>query len=195
MVTGALTVICKKCKALLPLDAEKSGALSACPSCAEPYRIDVFPRVQHREQSKDPVPIDSEDQARCFFHEKFQAAIPCDGCGRFLCQLCDINFQGGHRCISCIEQMKKEKSSLLVNSETRWGNLAKMSLVMSLPFWFLSFVTIPVGMFLFFKLARGKDRVLKVQLRETLVFIGLTLVFGSIALLIWGALIMPLFTQ
>ena len=33
-----------------------------------------------------------DGEASCYFHAHKRAAVPCDGCGRFLCSLCDLNF-------------------------------------------------------------------------------------------------------
>lgn len=45
----------------------------------------------------------ADDEASCFYHPRKQAAVPCDGCGRFLCSLCDVQMGGRHLCPQCIE--------------------------------------------------------------------------------------------
>jgi len=44
----------------------------------------------------------SDDQASCFYHPGKKAAVVCDRCGRFLCELCDIEMGAGHLCPACV---------------------------------------------------------------------------------------------
>jgi hypothetical protein len=54
--------------------------------------------------------IAMEGDSTCFYHPQKKAAIPCDGCGRFLCALCDIDFNGQHLCSTCLENGTRKKS-------------------------------------------------------------------------------------
>jgi hypothetical protein len=47
-------------------------------------------------------------EASCFFHPQKKAACTCETCGRFLCDLCDLDFGGQHICPSCLAAGRKK---------------------------------------------------------------------------------------
>jgi hypothetical protein len=51
------------------------------------------------------VPETGED-ATCFFHATNQADAVCEGCGRFLCEVCAVDFGGSTLCPACIATKK-----------------------------------------------------------------------------------------
>ena len=44
-----------------------------------------------------------EGESSCFYHPQKKAVVPCQGCGRFLCALCDCGLHGEHFCPACLE--------------------------------------------------------------------------------------------
>jgi hypothetical protein len=51
--------------------------------------------------------VDTND-ASCFFHPQKKAAVACESCGRFLCDLCDLEFDGRHICPNCLSAGRKK---------------------------------------------------------------------------------------
>src|SRR5208283_5002530 len=70
-------------------------------------------------------PLLVEGQSSCFYHPAKKASIVCDGCGRFLCGLCDLDLNGRHVCPVCLEAgRKKSKFKDLENTRVLWDQLA-----------------------------------------------------------------------
>jgi hypothetical protein len=97
--------------------------------------------------------------ASCFYHEGKKAVVPCDGCGRFLCALCEVEMNERHLCPTCVGNARAGGG--VVNLEARrttydTGALAVLltSLVLIL-FWPIWLVTAPaaigLGVFSFFR--------------------------------------------
>lgn len=80
-------------------------------------RVSAFPAVAAIRAGSLPEAIAAESEASCFYHAGSRAAIPCDQCGRFLCQLCDIEIGGRHLCPACFQAGVSERKIEVV--ETR----------------------------------------------------------------------------
>ncbi|MDZ4860872.1 MAG: hypothetical protein SGI88_18005 [Candidatus Hydrogenedentes bacterium] len=106
---GAASQSCDKCRNRLPEAVLNSPGLMACPYCRTPLQFLVFPayaRTHAAGQLAERVIADVESS--CFFHSAKKATIACEGCGRFLCALCDIEFDGKHVCAKCLEAGKSK---------------------------------------------------------------------------------------
>ncbi len=67
----------------------------------------VFPAASRPyEGGRSARAVLSDDQASCFYHPNKQASVPCDRCGRFLCDLCDVRVGQHHYCTQCLDQPK-----------------------------------------------------------------------------------------
>ena len=62
-------------------------------------------------------PLLINDQANCFYHPDKKAIILCSSCGRFLCALCDIEFDQEHLCPACLQSGTRKKKIRNVDSE------------------------------------------------------------------------------
>jgi hypothetical protein len=91
---------CGSCRAPLPPEEANTG-VRACPACGAPWEARVFPAATraHRAEAGDRLLDDSESS--CFYHPGKRAERVCDGCGRFLCGLCDLELKTGHLCPAC----------------------------------------------------------------------------------------------
>ncbi|HEX3870223.1 MAG TPA: hypothetical protein VHV77_07305 [Pirellulales bacterium] len=66
-----------------------------------------------------------EGDAVCFFHPEKKAALTCDRCGRFLCELCDLPLGTRHLCPTCIGGgMGTEKLPELITRRVRWSRVS-----------------------------------------------------------------------
>jgi hypothetical protein len=68
----------------------------------------VFPAFYARPQAARGESISTGQEASCFYHPTKKAAFHCDGCGRFLCTLCEIKVGRRHLCPSCLAMVGKE---------------------------------------------------------------------------------------
>ncbi len=125
-----------------------------CTGCGAPIRALVFPtllRPQGPGAKAEAVIIDGESS--CFYHPTKKAAIPCDGCGRFLCTLCDVEFGNQHLCPVCLENAPK-KGQLVQLDHSRIQHDTVALLLAVFPLFFcgpLMIVTAPVAFYYCFR--------------------------------------------
>ncbi len=143
-------VLCTKCRQPLPASSWQNAGIGSCPSCGARLEAFVFPAL-FRAIGPGAVGerILAEGESACFYHADRRAVTPCDGCGRFLCALCDVEFNGRHLCPPCLESgRKKGRQHDLETRRTRYDYLALM--LTGLPYvcmWPLWIVTAPVGIY------------------------------------------------
>jgi hypothetical protein len=139
-------VQCPKCRTTLTESIFNLSALTPCPTCETPLQIEIFPAFFRKiapGQKAETVMVEGESS--CFYHAQKKAVRPCDGCGRFLCALCDCELNGQHFCPSCLDVGKsKGKIKNLDNHRTRYDGMALILAILSL----LLFFTIVIGFIL-----------------------------------------------
>ena len=87
-----------------------------------------------------------EGISSCFYHEQKKAVLHCDGCGRFLCALCDVEFGGQHLCPNCLQAGKKNgKLTTLDSNRTLWDSAALVTCLVPLIVWPLTIATAPIA--------------------------------------------------
>jgi len=140
---------CPKCRAWLLEGVFNRPDLAPCPSCGIPLEIEVFPaffREISPGQSAQPVMVEGESS--CFFHPQKKAVVPCAGCGRFLCALCDCEFGKEHFCPACLEAGKsKGKIKALDNQRTRYDNIALALALLPFLIFYFTIVTAPMTLY------------------------------------------------
>lgn len=101
---------CPKCRVHLGPGMFNLGQLVDCPSCRAPLWVEVFNaflRPPSPAMVSEAVMVPGE--SACFYHEAKRAVVVCDGCGRFLCALCDCLLNGRHYCPPCLEAGEKKR--------------------------------------------------------------------------------------
>ena len=116
-------------------------------------QVEIFPALFRQNapaQTGELLLVQGE--ATCFYHDSRKAVLPCHGCGRFLCALCDCELNGEHFCPACLEAGKtKGKIKSLENRRTLYDSIALSLAVLPLViffFWFFTFVTAPMALFM-----------------------------------------------
>lgn len=141
---------CAKCKRDLPPEIFNSGREAACPGCGSGTLVEVFPaffREAALGTAGEAVMLDGE--AGCFYHPEKKAVVHCEGCGRFLCGLCDCELQGKHYCPGCLETgRKKGKIQNLENQRTLYGGAALSLSILPLIVWPVTIVTAPIVIYI-----------------------------------------------
>ncbi len=144
---------CPKCQAWLLEGVFNQPELSPCPACGVPLQVEVFPALFRRinpGQGGETIMIEGESS--CFYHPQKKAVLPCQGCGRFLCGLCDCELNGQHFCPACLEIGKaKGKIKSLENQRTLYDGIALSLAVYPLLIFYLTPVTAPVALFVAFR--------------------------------------------
>jgi hypothetical protein len=123
---GAASLTCDRCRTRLPASALNTQDLVACPGCHTPVRFLVFPayyRAHAPAQAGERILVEGESS--CFYHPNKKAVTPCDSCGRFLCALCDVDFDAKHLCPKCLEAGKEQRTLDTLETERyRYDSLA-----------------------------------------------------------------------
>ena len=123
---------------------------SPCPVCGTKLQIEVFPALVRPVAQGTAAELQLEDEGTvCFFHPQKKAIVPCDGCGRFLCALCDCELNGEHLCPACLESGKKKgQVTALENKRTCYDSMALTLAIVGLLILSISFITAPIALFI-----------------------------------------------
>jgi hypothetical protein len=171
---------CPKCRTpLTAFQGFNQGDFRPCPYCDAPLRIEIFPAffrpIAAGAQAEELM---VEGEASCFYHPLKKAVRPCDGCGRFLCALCDCELHGDHFCPACVESGgKKGRIKSLQNERLRHDRLALSLAIISFPL----LITAPIA--IFFAIRAFKAPVSLVVPSKTRSIVALVL--ATIALIGW----------
>lgn len=94
---------CEKCGRSVPENIWNSGEFAPCPGCGSETQVFVFPAL-YREKTVEEAPERTvlDEEASCFHHPKNRATVVCEGCGRFICNLCSVEMGGRSLCPNCI---------------------------------------------------------------------------------------------
>ena len=181
---------CSQCSAPLTQHALQTGGSLRCPACQAQLELEVFPAL-HRPQTRGGTAerILVEGEAGCFYHPEKRAVIPCDACGRFLCTLCDLEFNNQHFCPNCLQaRQNQEQMPELVNRRLLYDSSALLlTLLMTLFFcvWFLWIVSAPVAIFLAVLSWKKPGSILHSNRWRAV----LAIVLALIQLVIWGVVV------
>jgi hypothetical protein len=134
---------CRGCGALVEQPA--SSGTTYCEGCGAEVRFTLFPALF---RARGPVSagqaISREDESPCYFHEGKLAAAACDSCGRFLCDLCRVEWGSRTLCPACINAAEKN-SELLTRSRTLYDSIALAIAGFSFLLFTLSLLTAPIA--------------------------------------------------
>ena len=143
-------IYCPECRAELVNDVVHQAEFAPCPACGVPLQLSVFPAIHRRPSvgsSGERIMVDGESS--CFYHPLKKAVLPCDGCGRFLCALCDCPLEGKHFCPTCLETGRtKGTIKSLDNQRTLYGDLAIAMALAPLLIFYLTIITAPATLFI-----------------------------------------------
>ena len=143
-------ISCRRCKTPLSAQALNALALIPCSACGEPIRADVYPAlVRKLPAGRRGVPLEGEKEASCFYHPAKKAAVACSACGRFLCALCDVEFNERHLCPTCLEKGKtKRKIKNLENHRVCYDTIALAIALVSMLLIWPTILSAPVVLFM-----------------------------------------------
>jgi hypothetical protein len=140
---------CPKCKTALT-ENFLSPEFVLCAGCDSPVQVEVFPALFRRHTpGRDGEAVVVENEASCFYHPQKKAVLPCEGCGRFLCALCDCELHGQHFCPACLETGKKKgKIKRLENERVLYDDVALALAVLPLLIFYFTLVTAPIALYI-----------------------------------------------
>jgi len=143
-------LFCFHCKQPIPWEACNTQLPYHCQFCNKETWASVFPSF-FSEEIKLKVENRLEESSPCFYHTEKKASEVCQSCGAFICTLCDFQIGKEHWCPKCLEKGAKDgKIKNLENQRVLHDNivLALALLPYTLIFWFATFITTPISIFL-----------------------------------------------
>jgi len=151
--------------------------------------IKTFPALQKKMSAQQAENIILDAEAGCFFHPQKKAVVACSTCGRFLCPLCDIEFDGGHICASCLNAGKtKGKIKNLETQRVLYDGIALSLAILPLLIFYLTIVTAPISIYVAIRYWKAPTSILP---RTKIRFI-LAIVFSGLQLVGWSYVIMKI---
>ncbi len=185
---SSVAVACPSCQNSLPGALCNTGSVVRCPACDNAIQVEVFPAFfKPVGAGRAAETLIEEGVSSCFYHEQKKAVVPCDACGRFLCALCDLDFNGRHLCPACLQAGKK-KGDLpeLENRRTVYDSAALSAALLPLLMWPLTLVTAPLAIVLaILSFFRPSSLIPRTRIRAWLALgIGLLQVGGWIVLFV-----------
>jgi hypothetical protein len=136
---------CPKCKT--PLDGIDDRGEGACGSCATALTYMMFP-ARNRTKPVARAVRSVDGDATCFFHVQNQAASVCEGCGRYVCVVCEVPSEDGRKlCPPCLSSGRK-KVAAKADEVVVYGSLATTMALLPILMWPLTLVTAPIALFL-----------------------------------------------
>lgn len=169
------SLACTRCQTPLSTEAVAAHSPILCGGCGTTLTLQIFPAFFHPTlTAPTPESLLTDGEAGCFFHPAKKAVSTCEGCGRFLCPLCEVEWEGRRLCPSCLAAgRKKGKIRALENHRMLYDHLALAVAAAPILFWPVTCVTAPAALFLCLKYWKSPGSIVsrsKVRLVLALVF-------------------------
>lgn len=147
---SSVAVLCPRCQSSIKDVILDRGEFTRCQRCLSAFEIEVFPAFfRSHSQTPEAELVLIEGESTCFYHADKKALIPCHGCGRFLCALCDCELHGEHFCPSCLEAgVTKGKIKSLENRRTKHDSIALTLALAPMLFFYITLVTAPATLYI-----------------------------------------------
>lgn len=134
--------------ARLPAEPLFDGPDVRCRACGAGLWIELFPALVRPPEAVDPGERVLDDAtASCFFHADKQAEVACEGCGRFVCALCDLEIRGRHLCPSCVAGGQRRDAPELATRRTLYDGIALALALYPLLIFYFTLVTAPAALY------------------------------------------------
>jgi hypothetical protein len=186
-------VQCPKCRAWLLEGIFNQPELSPCPACGVPLQVEIFPALFRKINpgtSGEAVMVEGESS--CFYHPQKKAVLPCDGCGRFLCALCDCQLNSQHFCPACLEAGRmKGKIKSLENQRTLYDSIALSLAIYPILIFYFTIITAPMALFVAIRYWTSPPSLVH---RSKIRFV-VAIIFALLQIAGWGILFVSLATH
>ena len=140
-----MPVPCARCSAPLPVWELTGANTAACTSCGSDNSVQVFPALFAKHDVAVVTEQALEGEAACFDHPSKRAVAACHQCGRFVCNLCSVDFGGQVWCPSCVASGRQQSKSVHLDpSRVLYDSMAlALPLVVTFIFWPLTVLSGP----------------------------------------------------
>ena len=184
---SAVAVLCPRCHANINDITLNAGEFSRCPRCSSTFQLEVFPAFFKRLSSVPEAELVLvEGESTCFYHADKKALLPCQGCGRFLCALCDCELHGEHFCPACLEAgARKGKIKSLENKRTKYDSIALALAIAPMLIFYFTLITAPLTLYVCIRYWKAPGSIL----HRTKIRFVIAMVIATLQLVGWAILI------
>ena len=180
-------VRCTKCQSVLVDGVFNQPEVRPCPGCGAELQVEIFPALFRQfTPGRAGEAVILEGESTCFYHPSKKAVLPCEGCGRFLCALCDCELHGKHYCPQCLEAGKKKgKIKSIENERTLYDSIALGLAVLPLLAFYITFLTAPVALYVairYWNAPRSLVHRSKIRLILAMIFASLQIIGWVVAI-------------
>jgi hypothetical protein len=160
------------------------GDSAGCLSCGSHNTVRLFPAaLAQGAAAYAETALDGE--AACFDHPGKRALSSCQQCGRFVCQLCAVQFGDAVWCPSCVAGSSgKARKANSDTSRTLYDTLALVIPIALLVIWPLTVLSAPAVLAL--AIMKWKQPISLVRPNRWRFVVGLALALMQGGLWIWG---------
>lgn len=161
-----------------------------CRYCNAFSRLELFPALFHGiKPGVSGRPILEDNESSCFYHPDKTAVSVCEGCGRFLCSLCKVEWGDKLLCPVCIEKgAPSEAGDYSQPARFHYDSLALSLAIYPLLIFYLTIISAPIALYLSVRywradmscLPRGKSRLVAAFVISSLEIVGWAVAIGSI---------------
>lgn len=184
---SAVAVFCPRCQSsigeaeLRPLD------LTRCIRCGTVFQIEIFPALfRPFDSAPEAELVLVEGESTCFNHVDKRAVVPCKGCGRFLCTLCDCQINMDHFCPACLEGgAAKGRIKGLESRRTKHDSIALSLAIAPMLIFYFTIVSAPAAIYVSIRHWNSPRSVL----HGTKVRFVIAIILASLQILGWIAVI------
>lgn len=140
---------CIKCRQPFRMTTYTPDRRMICPGCYTEHEVHLFPAFVNSRAGFDRAEtVLLSDEVSCFNHPDKRAVVSCDGCGRFLCALCRVDWSGKNLCLQCLESMRRQGTDdKLKNRRILYDDIALALAVLPLIFWPITIATAPAALY------------------------------------------------
>ena len=147
-----MSVPCNRCDRPLPKWELATERAALCPECGAYSIVRVFPALFYAPSGPVQTEAAAEGEASCFDHPGKRAVAACSQCGRFVCQLCAVEFKGAVWCPSCFtageyQAQPASAGAGFENSRVLYDSTALIAAIAPLAMWPFTIISAPVALF------------------------------------------------
>jgi hypothetical protein len=128
-----MPVPCARCDSPLPLWELATADVAACTSCGSRNTVRVFPALFAPPGAPALPEVALDGEAACFDHPASRAVAACRQCGRFVCLLCSVEFDGQTWCPSCVAAGRGQSKAMVLDP----SRILYDSIALAVPLWSL----------------------------------------------------------
>lgn len=145
-MTSGPALPCPKCTRALEPASWHDATAGTCRGCKIDFEFFPFPALTATRTRVAPQAAEVAADSVCFFHAENRAETVCEGCGRLLCPVCTIPFNGQKLCPSCVASGKTSDAAPTARSRMLYDGLALSLALLPLLVWPLTLISAPIAL-------------------------------------------------